>query len=489
MECVLFFMRMNCIFQYYRMTNIYFRQGGLMEQTKTAVQRVAALWEFYEEMKELVYAADADSMELVYMNRRARELYGIENPEEIRGKKCYEILAGSSFPCAARSRSRLQKGFFVEEIRYVPILKKRMSIKDTILEENGRRYFFEIAIDLGAWEQRDRDYEANEAMVNEGLRISLAAHTPDQCIAALLEYLGQSLGSERVYIFEEAGNHTCDNTYEWCASGVEPQKENLQGIPVEVVNMWYERFHRGENVLISNVEHLKDSDVQMYEYLKPQDIRSLAVSPLINEGKIIGFYGVDNPPERFLGNITTLFHILGHFIVALLHRRNHVRRLEELCFEDQLTGIGNRHAVQDYMKRINRQESIAIVYCDVMGLKKANDTLGHLEGDKLLIRASECMKKVFGDYMLFRVGGDEFLALCSGMTEQELEKRIELLKWEMRDKNAPMAIGSVWRVDDSESMNKLLTIADDRMYENKRMLYRTEEFKDIVRKQPGILCR
>ena len=75
------------------------------------------------------------------------------------------------------------------------------------------------------------------------------------------------------------------------------------------------------------------------------------------------------------------------------------------------------------------------------------------------------------------------------MTEQELEKRIELLKWEMRDKNAPMAIGSVWRVDDSESMNKLLTIADDRMYENKRMLYRTEEFKDIVRKQPGILCR
>ena len=452
-----------------------------MEHMKTTVQDAAALWEFYEEMKELVYVADADSMELVYMNRRARELYGIENPEEVIGKKCYEILAGSSAPCAVCSRSRLQKGFFVEEIRYVPILKKRLSIKDTVVEENGRRYFFEMAIDLGAWEQQNRDYEANEAMVNEGLCISLAAHTPDKSIAALLEYLGQSLGSERVYIFEEAENNTCNNTYEWCAKGVEPQKENLQGVPFEVVSMWYERFHRGENVLISNVELLKNNDVQMYEYLKPQDIRSLVVSPLINEGKIIGFYGVDNPPERFLGHVTTLLHILGHFIVALLHRRNHVRRLEELCFEDQLTGIGNRHAVLDYVKKMNRQESVAIVYCDVMGLKKANDTLGHLEGDKLLIRASECMKRVFGDHALFRVGGDEFIALCSGMPEEELGKRIELLKWEMRDKNAPMAIGSVWRADGSESMDKLLTLADDRMYEDKRMLYRTE-FKDIARK-------
>lgn len=451
-----------------------------MEKTALLGQEVSKIWELYEEMKEIVYVSDVDTHELVYMNRRARELHEIEKPDEIKGKKCYEVLAHSSAPCAVCNCNKLKKGFFVEEVRYLPILKKKMALKDTLIEENGKRYLFELAVDLEAWEQNNRGYEDNEVMVNEGLRLSMSAPTPEKSIEVLLEYLGQSLCSERVYIFEESGNNTCDNTYEWCASGVVSQKDNLQGVSYEVLDMWYQRFRKGENVIIKNVEQIRETDAALYKFLEIQSIKSMVASPLVNEGKIVGFYGVDNPPERFLEHITTLLQILGHFIVALLHRRDHVRRLEELCFEDQLTGMGNRHAVQDYTSQVKEEESVGLVYCDVMGLKKENDTNGHLAGDKLLIRASECLRRVFGAYKLFRVGGDEFLAVCMGIEEKDFSDRVERLKAEMRKQKAPMGIGCVWRADSSEGMDKLLALADNLMYEDKRMLYATE-YKDMAR--------
>ena len=451
-----------------------------MEKIALSDQTESRLWEFYEELNEIVYVADPNSHELVYMNRRAREIYGINSQEDIEGRKCYEVLSGSLTPCVACNYEKLKPGFFHEEVRYNPVIKKKLALKDTVIETENRRYRFELAVDLGAWEQQNIGYEANEAMVNEGLRLSLAAHTPDKSIAVLLEYLGQSLNSERAYIFEETDRKTLRNTYEWCANGVIPQKENLQDVPFDVVSMWYQRFAKGDNVIIKNLENIKEKDPAVYEYLAPQNIQSLVVSPLVNEGRIVGFYGVDNPPEKFLEHITTLLQILGHFLIALLHRRNYVRRLEELCFKDQLTGVGNRHAIRDYFDKMNQDSSIGILYCDVMGLKKMNDSRGHQAGDRLLIRASECLKRVFKEYELFRLGGDEFLAVCAGIGKQELQERAGALRHEMREHDAPMALGCVWRADSGEEMDKLLTLADNKMYEDKRMLYATE-YKNMAR--------
>lgn len=429
------------------------------------------IWEFYEELNELVYVADIDSHELIYLNRKAREMYGIHSLDEMKGQRCYEVLSGNSEPCILCNNNKLKSGFFLEEMQYHPTLKRNFALKQTMLEEKGRRYRFELAIDLNAGEDEEREYESNAAMINEGLQRSVLARTPEESIAVLLEYLGQALKSERVYIFEESDKGTFNNTYEWCADNVVPQKENLQDVPFEVVDLWYQHFQKGENVIIEDVEDIKDTDPAAYEYLKPQNIKSLVVSPLVSEEGIIGFYGVDNPPGQFLMHITALFQILGHFMVSLFHRRDHVRKLEALCFQDQLTGIGNRHAMNEYITKMQPNQNVGVLFCDVMGLKRANDTMGHLEGDNLLMRASECLKSEFGDYALFRVGGDEFLVICTGITEMEFGGRIERLKAEMKTRKANMAIGFTWRPDGKEDIDKLITIADNLMYKDKRVQY------------------
>lgn len=428
------------------------------------------IWDFYEHLNEIVYAVDMEKYELVYMNRRAREVYGIKSMEEIKDKKCYEILGGCSAPCAICNNEELKPGYFLEWKHYDPLIGKMLAIKDTLIENEGRKYRLEIAIDMD-YDLHSGGYASNEAMINEGLRISLSAPLPEKSIEILLEYLGQSLFCDRVYIFEEVEKGIFSNTYEWCAKKVCPQKENLQNLPYEVVKIWYRTFRKQENIIIKNLEVIREKDPAMYEVLEPQDIRTLVVSPLMSDNKIVGFYGVDNPPKEFMDHISTMFQIMGHFIVSLLKRRNLVRHLENLSFHDQLTELGNRRAMHAYMENVDPKESIGILYCDVMGLKKANDANGHQAGDDLLIRASGCLKKKFGDYRLFRIGGDEFLALCAGIEERELFERVEALREQMKKDKAVMALGCIWRADSRENMDKLLAKADDRMYEEKRAYY------------------
>lgn len=89
-----------------------------------------------------------------------------------------------------------------------------------------------------------------------------------------------------------------DNTYEWVANGIGPEKDNLQNVPAEVCENWYRNFREGKNIIIGNLENIRESDPLQYENLKQQNISTLVVVPLYEGQKIIGFYGVDNPPEK-----------------------------------------------------------------------------------------------------------------------------------------------------------------------------------------------
>ncbi len=297
--------------------------------------------------------------------------------------------------------------------------------------------------------------------------------TPNQSIDVVLEYLGKALNSERAYIFERNEEDRDDNTYEWVAKGVTPEKENLQDVPKEVCADWYQSFAENKRIMIDDIENIREENPLQYEKLKSQSIRSLVVVPLYDDKKVIGFYGVDNPSVGSLEYASNMLQIMGHFIVSALKRRNLVRELEEMSFHDQLTGLGNRHAMNVYTENMSRKDALGVVYCDVTGLKHINDTKGHGEGDKLIISACECLKRVFGDYGLFRIGGDELLALCPGIGDGDLKEKITFLKEDMRRNNVSMAVGAVWESEAGDDIDKVLVRAEALMYEDKAAYYRT----------------
>ncbi len=171
-----------------------------------------------------------------------------------------------------------------------------------------------------------------EAVINEGLRVALLEELPDDSLQVLLEHLGKALNGERTYIFEQNEAGCDDNTYEWTADGVEPEKENLQNVPPEICASWYRNFSVGRHIVIARLEDIQETDPLQYETLRRQGIRTLVVVPLYDGKQIIGFYGVDNPPVKSLEYASNMLQTAAYFIVSSLKRRNLVRELQKQSY-------------------------------------------------------------------------------------------------------------------------------------------------------------
>ncbi|MGN0438656.1 MAG: diguanylate cyclase domain-containing protein [Lachnospiraceae bacterium] len=435
------------------------------------------IWEFFDNLNEVVYVSDMDTHELIYMNKKTLELYDLHSVEELAGKKCYELLQNSNVTCAFCNNRELEEGSFAEWQVYNPIVGKYFILKDTMIMDGDRRCRLEIAIDNSVQHQKDRMYEEHqnqETLANEGMRLALQADTPDQSINIILEYLGKALHGERTYIFEKNASGGDDNTYEWVANGVTPEIDNLQNLPPEICANWYREFSENKNIIINDLEDIRESDPLQYENLKRQDIHSLVVIPLYNNNENFGFYGVDNPGGESLELTQNMLQIVGHFIVSCLKRRNLRLQLQNMSFSDQLTSLGNRFAMEKYLSEHTKDGALGVVYCDITGLKRVNDSEGHKAGDRLILRACESLREVFSGYGLFRVGGDELLALCPQIDRKDLEEKSQNLKRVALEHDVVLAVGAVWQETNDGDIDKILTQAERLMYEDKSLYYRTK---------------
>ncbi|MBQ4567733.1 MAG: sensor domain-containing diguanylate cyclase [Desulfovibrio sp.] len=435
---------------------------------------MSKIWEFFENSTDLVYAVDTASLELVYMNKKLLRLLKQPSNEAIVGKKCYEVLQGNTEPCSFCNNAALREGYFTEWRYYNPLLKRHFLIRDTLVHEEGRAYRLEQAMDLDALHTKGHDIASHNnhaLLVNEGIRLALDASSPDGSIDIILEYLGKALQAERAYIFEWDEHKHDSNTYEWVALGVSPQKNNLQNLPPEVCKQWYKAFKKHEYVLITDLELVRESDPAVYAVLRPQNIHSLVVVPLYDEGQTIGFYGLDNPPAALLEDARDALQLMGYFLVTSIRRRKMRRRLWQLSHHDQLTGLQNRHAMSLQLEQLQTANGVGVAYGDVSGLKELNDTQGHEAGDALLTRTAHCLKEVFDLQSLYRIGGDEFLILCPNVDEADFENELALLRASLNEHDVAMSLGHAWTAQVTDSGKAILHLAEERMYTDKRAYY------------------
>ena len=441
------------------------------------MNEIEVIWKFLDNLGEYVYATDIETDELVYMNRKVLEAYGLQSIDDVKGKKCYEVLQKSSVPCGMCNNDRLCAGKFVEWRYYNPVIDKYMMLKDTLVEDpvTKKKYRIEISIDIS--EERSQDkmiqkYRDMESFVNEALKDALSVESPDETIRIILEYLGKALNGERTYIFEKNRDGRDDNTYEWTAPGVPPEIDSLQNLPPEICENWYHIFEEGKYVQIQDIEEMRLSDPLQYENLKRQNIHSIVIMPIYDAEKIIAFYGVDNPPAFSLEYTSGMLQIMGSFLKSCIRRRNLIRRLEDLSYKDALTQLGNRFAMDKYVRQITPEQSVGVVYCDVTGLKGVNDTMGHKAGDDLILRASACLEQVFGDYGVFRIGGDELVVLCAQIDQDTLAERMRQLEYLEAENDVNIAVGVTWQDRADTQLEELLQEAEKRMYEDKAEYYK-----------------
>lgn len=431
------------------------------------------IWEFFEKMDEMVYVTDIETNELIYMNQELRNSMGIHDDKQYIGRMCYEILQGSSSPCEFCTNCRLKNGEFLTWTHMNPVLNKRVLLKDTLVEEDGKKYRIELAIDADSEHNCKSPYfyARSETILNECLHEVFSTPNAEESIDKMLQYIGETFCCDRTYIFEFNESRVASNTYEWCKPGVTPQKEFLQNIPYSAVEWWMTLFASQKVTVIPDLEDIRTMYPESYAILKPQGIYSLAAGPITSDGEIIGFIGVDNPDATMLPMIETFLHVIGYFTSTLLRRREWLRRLNDLSYHDQLTGALNRHALTEQYGDLP-MNSVGVIYCDITGLKETNDTFGHKSGDQLICHCYEILKEVAGSSRIYRTGGDEFIVLCPEYTEQEFESTVFDLRKKVKEDQHHIAIGYVWSDQQPLNLDKLISDADQVMYEDKRNYYR-----------------
>lgn len=237
-----------------------------------------------------------------------------------------------------------------------------------------------------------------ERFLTDMVRYAASEETPDKVLNQLVEYIGQRMTANRAYIFEQNDRGTFDNTYEWCKAGVSKEKDNLQDVPYEgIIETWFAQFQESNNVIIHDIEECKKTSEAIYERLKPQGVNTLVTGPIKINGKMVGFYGMDNPPEEKLHEISNLIDMIEFMISFMIRLRDNADALEHSALYDQLTDCKNRKALDwAYTEKLEKYFPLAVVMCDLNGLKEINDQKGHDAGDKFIVQAAQTLKSVFG---------------------------------------------------------------------------------------------
>lgn len=309
-----------------------------------------------------------------------------------------------------------------------------------------------------------------ERFLTDMVRYAASEENPDKVLNQLVEYIGQRVTADRAYIFEQNDRGTFDNTYEWCKAGVSKEKDNLQDVPYEgIIETWFAQYQESNNVIIHDIEECKKTSEAIYERLKPQGVNTLVTGPIKINGKMVGFYGVDNPPEEKLHEISNLIDMIEFMISFMIRLRDNADALEHSALYDQLTDCKNRKALDwAYTEKLEKYFPLAVVMCDINGLKEINDQKGHDAGDKFIVQTARTLKSVFGKRHVYRLGGDEFIAVLPNITHLAFQKLLETAKSQLGD---TASLGTTISGTKDADFESLLKAADAEMYENKKQYY------------------
>lgn len=145
------------------------------------------------------------------------------------------------------------------------------------------------------------------------------------------------------------------------------------------------------------------------------------------------------------------------------------RIMFELSTTDVLTKLNNRRAFENVLAESAEHSSIGVIFCDVNGLKTANDNLGHAAGDALLLRFSELLGEHFSPSEIFRISGDEFVVLQPDAGEDEFRSGVDDLRSVVAGQQDIASVGSA--LGSGADALALVSAAEKDMYSDKKSYY------------------
>jgi diguanylate cyclase (GGDEF)-like protein len=224
------------------------------------------------------------------------------------------------------------------------------------------------------------------------------------------------------------------------------------------------------------------ADPESVQLLKRLGKDSEVAVPIVVEGETWGEVWASTAGGRRhfrAADIRFLEAVAGQLAVAI-GRAELFSRVSRLAYEDSLTGLANRRAVEERLERAlararERGGEVALLLCDLDNLKRLNDERGHEAGDRALKRVAEALVAAAADHpgsLVGRLSGDEFCVLLEGDGVEAAHDigtaAVRILDAD-RDVPASISCGATSVVGAAATRGGLLRSADAAQYAAKRM--------------------
>lgn len=156
----------------------------------------------------------------------------------------------------------------------------------------------------------------------------------------------------------------------------------------------------------------------------------------------------------------------------------YMQELESVAYQDALTNVTSRHYGMKILHDwISDHQEFCICFVDMDNLKYVNDTYGHVAGDDYIVSVANLLSSFSEDALVSRLGGDEFMVLQKGWTDEQTAARLDELRQQLIEQPVvpedsyvrSISYGVVHvAVENTMPAGELLGMADDRMYLFKR---------------------
>ncbi|HRR77922.1 MAG TPA: GGDEF domain-containing protein [Ruminococcus sp.] len=245
----------------------------------------------------------------------------------------------------------------------------------------------------------------------------------------------------------------------------------------DIADSWKDTI-AGSNCVIVRNEHdmevIKERNPAWYNSITSAGGKTIVLFPLEFKNELMGYIWSLNFSADAADTIKETLELTTFILASELYSYQMMRKLHILSSTDMLTGVMNRNEMNNYVDALSKSssgKSVGVVFADLNGLKAVNDGAGHNAGDTLLKNAANALREVFAIHEIFRAGGDEFVAVVTAVTEDELNSKAEKLRSVSKKyDDLVFAIGSAFE-GDVRDVRTALHNADERMYADKKHYY------------------